>query len=120
MIAKIIKWSIANKFMVMLATVFLTFGGILAMVNTPLDAIPDLSDVQVIIFTEYPGQAPQVVEAVGVALACEQHIATLAAVAAVGPGKRLVLAPGKADQPVAALAGSSLDCDFIGKHGALS
>ncbi|MFC1886072.1 efflux RND transporter permease subunit [Thermodesulfobacteriota bacterium] len=62
MIANIIKWSIANKFMVMLATLFLTLGGVLAMVNTPLDAIPDLSDVQVIIFTEYPGQAPQVVE----------------------------------------------------------
>ena len=48
--------------MVILATLFVIFGGILAMVNTPLDAIPDLSDVQVIIFTEYPGQAPQVVE----------------------------------------------------------
>ena len=62
MIAKIIEWSIKNKFMVLLGTVFLVFGGILAMINTPLDAIPDLSDVQVIIFTEYPGQAPQVVE----------------------------------------------------------
>ena len=48
--------------MVLLGTVFLVFGGILAMINTPLDAIPDLSDVQVIVFTEYPGQAPQVVE----------------------------------------------------------
>jgi len=62
MIAKVIEWSIKNKFMVILGTVFLTLGGILAMANTPLDAIPDLSDVQVIIFTEYPGQAPQVVE----------------------------------------------------------
>jgi Cu(I)/Ag(I) efflux system membrane protein CusA/SilA len=62
MIAKIIEWSINNKFMVILATVFVALGGILAMVNTPIDAIPDLSDVQVIIFTEYPGQAPQVVE----------------------------------------------------------
>ena len=62
MIEKIIEWSINNKFMVILATLFVTFGGILAMLHTPLDAIPDLSDVQVIIYTEYPGQAPQVVE----------------------------------------------------------
>ena len=62
MIEKIIEWSINNKFMVILATVFITFGGILAMAETPLDAIPDLSDVQVIIYTEYAGQAPQVVE----------------------------------------------------------
>ena len=62
MIAKIIEWSVNNKFMVILATFFVIAGGILAMVNTPLDAIPDLSDVQVIIYTEYPGQAPEVVE----------------------------------------------------------
>ena len=62
MIAKVIEWSIQNKFMVILAMVFLTVGGIFAMANTPIDAIPDLSDVQVIIFTEYAGQAPQVVE----------------------------------------------------------
>ncbi|MDZ7666907.1 MAG: efflux RND transporter permease subunit [Desulfotignum sp.] len=62
MIDKIIEWSVNNKFMVVLATFFVIAGGILAMVNTPLDAIPDLSDVQVIIYTEYPGQAPQVVE----------------------------------------------------------
>jgi len=62
MIAKIIEWSIKNKFMVLLATAFVVLGGILAMINTPLDAIPDLSDVQVIIFTEYQGQAPRVVE----------------------------------------------------------
>ena len=62
MIHKIIEWSIHNRFMVILTTVFVIAGGILAMVNTPLDAIPDLSDVQVIIYTEYPGQAPQVVE----------------------------------------------------------
>ena len=62
MIEKIIEWSINNKFMVILTTVFVILGGILAMANTPLDAIPDLSDVQVIIYTEYPGQAPQVVE----------------------------------------------------------
>jgi Cu(I)/Ag(I) efflux system membrane protein CusA/SilA len=62
MIEKIIEWSIKNKFMVILATVFVIFGGIMAMKNMPLDAIPDLSDVQVIIYTNYPGQAPQVVE----------------------------------------------------------
>ncbi|HCY86232.1 MAG TPA: AcrB/AcrD/AcrF family protein [Desulfobacteraceae bacterium] len=62
MIDKIIEWSVNNKFMVVLTTFFVIVGGILAMVNTPLDAIPDLSDVQVIIYTEYPGQAPQVVE----------------------------------------------------------
>ncbi|MDY7031332.1 MAG: efflux RND transporter permease subunit [Thermodesulfobacteriota bacterium] len=62
MIEKIIEWSVKNKFMVILATVFIVLGGTIAMLNTPLDAIPDLSDVQVIIYTEYPGQAPQVVE----------------------------------------------------------
>ncbi|MBU0973075.1 MAG: efflux RND transporter permease subunit, partial [Proteobacteria bacterium] len=62
MIEKIIEWSVHNKFMVVLATFFVIIAGILAMINTPLDAIPDLSDVQVIIYTEYPGQAPQVVE----------------------------------------------------------
>lgn len=62
MIENIIEWSIKNKFMVILATVFVILGGGLAMKNMPLDAIPDLSDVQVIIYTEYSGQAPQVVE----------------------------------------------------------
>ena len=62
MLEKIIDWSIANKFMVILATAFLSLVGFIAVQNTPLDAIPDLSDVQVIVFTEYPGQAPQVVE----------------------------------------------------------
>jgi Cu(I)/Ag(I) efflux system membrane protein CusA/SilA len=62
MIEKIIELSIKNKFLVILATLFIIAGGIYAVVQTPLDAIPDLSDVQVIIFTEYPGQAPQVVE----------------------------------------------------------
>ena len=62
MIDKIIEWSVNNKFMVILATFFVIVAGILAMLNTPLDAIPDLSDVQVIIYTEYPGQAPEVVE----------------------------------------------------------
>jgi len=62
MIENIIEWSVRNKFMVILATAFLILGGVLAMKETPIDAIPDLSDVQVIICTEYPGQAPQVVE----------------------------------------------------------
>jgi Cu(I)/Ag(I) efflux system membrane protein CusA/SilA len=62
MIAKIIDMSIKNKFMVILATLFIIAAGIYAISRTPLDAIPDLSDVQVIVFTEYSGQAPQVVE----------------------------------------------------------
>ncbi len=62
MLEKIIDWSIANKFMVLLGTGFVSLVGLIALQNTPLDAIPDLSDVQVIVFTEYPGQAPQVVE----------------------------------------------------------
>ena len=62
MLEKLIEWSIKNKFMVVLLTFFMVVGGIYALKSTPLDAIPDLSDVQVIVFTEYPGQAPQVVE----------------------------------------------------------
>ncbi|MBU1696297.1 MAG: efflux RND transporter permease subunit, partial [Proteobacteria bacterium] len=62
MIEKIIEWSVNNRFMVVLATLFIIAAGIFAMLKTPLDAIPDLSDVQVIVYTEYPGQAPQVVE----------------------------------------------------------
>jgi len=62
MIEKIIDYSIKNRFLVILMTLFVIAGGVYAMFRTPLDAIPDLSDVQVIIFTEYPGQAPQVVE----------------------------------------------------------
>ena len=62
MIEKIIELSIKNKFLVILMTVFVIAAGIHAMLKTPLDAIPDLSDAQVIIFTEYSGQAPQVVE----------------------------------------------------------
>ena len=62
MIAAIIRWSAGNIFLVALATVFVTLAGIYAVYRVPLDAIPDLSDVQVIIYTEYPGQAPQVVE----------------------------------------------------------
>ncbi len=62
MIARLIRWSIANRFLVLLATLLVTAWGIWAMLKTPLDAIPDLSDVQVIIRTTYPGQAPQIVE----------------------------------------------------------
>jgi Cu(I)/Ag(I) efflux system membrane protein CusA/SilA len=62
MLSKIIDWSARNRFLVLLATLFVTLGGIYAVVNTPIDALPDLSDVQVIVYTEYPGQAPQVVE----------------------------------------------------------
>ena len=62
MLEKIIAWSLRNTFMVVLVTLFLVIGGIYSLKNTPLDAIPDLSDVQVIVFTEYSGQAPQVVE----------------------------------------------------------
>ncbi|MCW8091138.1 efflux RND transporter permease subunit [Alteromonas sp. ASW11-130] len=62
MIGAIIHWSIANRFFVLLATLFLVLGGIYSLKNTPVDAIPDLSDVQVIIKTNYPGQAPQVVQ----------------------------------------------------------
>ncbi|TGD71521.1 efflux RND transporter permease subunit [Mangrovimicrobium sediminis] len=62
MIASIIHWSVHNRFLVMLATAILIGLGAWSVKNTPVDAIPDLSDVQVIIKTSYPGQAPQVVE----------------------------------------------------------
>ena len=62
MIAAIIRWSIANRFLVIVLTVLLTGWGIYALRQTPVDALPDLSDVQVIIKTSFPGQAPQVVE----------------------------------------------------------
>ena len=62
MIQAIIEWSLRNRFMVLLLTLILTAWGLYAVKNTPLDAIPDLSDVQVIIKTSFPGQAPQVVE----------------------------------------------------------
>ncbi|ELX08340.1 MULTISPECIES: efflux RND transporter permease subunit [Oxalobacteraceae] len=62
MIAKLIRWSITNRFLVLLATVFIAAWGVWSLARTPLDAIPDLSDVQVIIRTTYPGQAPQIVE----------------------------------------------------------
>lgn len=62
MIPAIIRWSIKNRFLVLMATVFLVAAGIYSVKRTPIDALPDLSDVQVIIKTSYPGQAPQVVE----------------------------------------------------------
>jgi Cu(I)/Ag(I) efflux system membrane protein CusA/SilA len=62
MLTKIIDWSSRNRFLVLLATLFVIVGGVVAVLRTPLDALPDLSDVQVIVYTEYPGQAPQVVE----------------------------------------------------------
>ncbi|MCH8858390.1 MAG: efflux RND transporter permease subunit, partial [Proteobacteria bacterium] len=62
MIAALIRWSMANRFLVILSALFLAGAGIMSLRTTALDAIPDLSDVQVIIKTTYPGQAPQVVE----------------------------------------------------------
>lgn len=62
MIANLIRWSVANRLVVLLTTVIVTIWGTLSMVRTPMDAIPDLSDVQVIVRTTFPGQAPQIVE----------------------------------------------------------
>ncbi|MCJ8317386.1 efflux RND transporter permease subunit [Idiomarina sp.] len=62
MIKSVIRWSVSNRFFVLLATLILVGVGAFAVKNTPVDALPDLSDVQVIIKTSYPGQAPQVVE----------------------------------------------------------
>src|SRR5262245_64016986 len=62
MIARLIAWSARNLVLVLIATSLMTTAGIFALRNLPLDAIPDLSDTQVIIYTEFPGQAPQVVE----------------------------------------------------------
>jgi Cu(I)/Ag(I) efflux system membrane protein CusA/SilA len=62
MIARLIRWSIDNRFLVLLATLVATAWGVWAVARTPVDALPDLSDVQVIIRTPYPGQAPRIVE----------------------------------------------------------
>src|SRR5512137_1900868 len=62
MLARLIDWSLRNVFLVLLATAFAVAGGLWALARTPVDAIPDLSDVQVIVYTEFPGQGPQVVE----------------------------------------------------------
>ncbi len=62
MIEQLIRWSVTNRFLVLLVTVFVTAWGIWAVKTTPIDALPDLSDVQVIIRTTWPGQAPQIIE----------------------------------------------------------
>ena len=62
MLARIISWSARNSFLVLLATAFVIVAGIYSVGKMPLDALPDLSDAQVIIYTDYPGQAPQVIE----------------------------------------------------------
>ena len=62
MIEKIIRWSVTNRFLIILMSIIIGAWGIRVMMTTPVDAIPDLSDVQVIIKTPFPGQAPQVVE----------------------------------------------------------
>ena len=62
MLGRLIEWSTRNVFLVLVMTLAIVAGGVYALLLTPLDAQPDLSDVQVIVFTEYPGQAPQVVE----------------------------------------------------------
>ncbi len=62
MLARVIEWSPRNPILILSATAPITAVGIVAVLKTPLDALPDLSDVQVIVYTEFPGQAPQVVE----------------------------------------------------------
>src|SRR5665811_1990119 len=62
MLPNIIDWSARHRFLVLLAPLFIFLGGLLAVLRTPIVALPDLSDVQGIVYTEYPGQAPQVVE----------------------------------------------------------
>ncbi|AKU13859.1 copper/silver efflux system, membrane component [Azoarcus sp. CIB] len=62
MLNRLIDWSARNVFLVLLATLFVSAAGLYALKNTPVDALPDLSDVQVIVYADFPGQAPQVVE----------------------------------------------------------
>ena len=62
MIAALIRWSVANRFLVLVATILVTAWGVVSLMRTPLDAIPDLSDTQVIIRTPFAGQAPRIVE----------------------------------------------------------
>ncbi len=62
MLKRIIAWSVGHRIVVLLATAAISLGGFWALLRTPIDAIPDLSDVQVIVMTEWPGQAPQLVE----------------------------------------------------------
>src|SRR2546425_8414433 len=72
-IARLIRWSTDNRLLVLLTTVLLTAWGVVALVRTPLDAIPDLSDVQVTIRTTFPGQAPQICRAPGDVSARDDH-----------------------------------------------
>src|SRR5213593_3204659 len=62
MLNRIIEWSVRHKLLIFLGTGALTLAGLWALFRTPVDAVPDLSDVQVIVMTEWPGQAPQTVE----------------------------------------------------------
>jgi Cu(I)/Ag(I) efflux system membrane protein CusA/SilA len=62
MIAALIRWSVANRLLVLIATAFLAAGALFSVFNTPVDALPDLSDTQVVVRTNYPGKPPQVVE----------------------------------------------------------
>ena len=62
MLSNLIGWSGRNRFLVLLSTLFIIAAGVFSLLRTPIDALPDLSDVQVIVYTDYPGQAPQVVE----------------------------------------------------------
>lgn len=62
MISRLIHWSITNRILVLIATLIVSAWGVLTLMRTPLDALPDLSDTQVIIRTTWPGQAPQIVE----------------------------------------------------------
>ena len=62
MLKGVIDFSLKNKFIVLLTTIGFILGGVYAAKNVPIDAIPDLSDVQVIVYTEWPGQAPQIVQ----------------------------------------------------------
>ena len=62
MIAALIRWSVANRFLVLVATLLVAAWGVVSLLRTPLDAIPDLSDTQVILRTPFPGQAPRIVE----------------------------------------------------------
>ena len=62
MLGRVIEWSVRNLFLVLLGTFFIVVAGIYAVMRTPLDAIPDLSDVQVIVFTPWEGRSPNLVE----------------------------------------------------------
>ena len=62
MLKRIIDFSLGNKFLVVLASLGLLLGGLHTLLNSPVDAIPDLSDTQVIVYTEWPGQAPNIIQ----------------------------------------------------------